>query len=222
MNIVDWAVEVMALLGGPGVALLLFLENVFPPIPSEVILPLAGVTAGQGVHNYWVILAWTIVGSVTGAWLLYGLGYGLGGARVRWLCDKLPLLEVEDFDKSVAWFAKHGTAGIFFGRMVPGIRSLISIPAGVYRMPIWKFTGLTTAGSAIWNTIFVSFGYVLGDNWHVIEPYTDLLSNAIYVIIALLVLWFVVARVRRNLKRRTLEASANRTSESDTDPGPLK
>lgn len=205
MNIVDWAVEVMGRLGGPGVALLLFLENVFPPIPSEVILPLAGVTAGQGIHNYWVILLWTIVGSLTGAYLLYGLGRGLGGARVRWLCEKLPLLEVEDYDRSEAWFARHGGAGIFFGRMVPGVRSLISIPAGVYRMPLWRFTLLTAGGSAIWNTIFVSFGYFLGDNWHVIEPWTDTISNVIYVIIGAALVWFIAARIVRNVKRGRIE-----------------
>ncbi|MCT1458022.1 DedA family protein [Aestuariimicrobium sp. p3-SID1156] len=201
MNIVDWAIRIIGQMGGPGVALLLFLECVFPPIPSEVILPLAGVTAGQGTNNYWIILAWTIVGSLVGAWLLYGLGVALGGERVRWLCEKLPLLEVEDYDKSVDWFARHGRSGIFFGRMVPGIRSLISIPAGVYKMPIWQFTLLTAAGSAIWNTIFVSFGYFLGENWHVIEPYTNWISNIVYVIILGLLAWFVVSRVLRNRRR---------------------
>lgn len=201
MNIVDWSIRIIGQMGGPGVALLLFLECVFPPIPSEVILPLAGVTAGQGTNNYWVILAWTIVGSLVGAWLLYGLGHALGGDRVRWLCEKLPLLEVEDYDKSVDWFAKHGRSGIFFGRMVPGIRSLISIPAGVYKMPIGQFTLLTAAGSAIWNTIFVSFGYFLGENWHVIEPYTNWISNIVYVIILGLLAWFVVSRVLRNRRR---------------------
>ena len=201
MNIVEWAIRIIGQMGGPGVALLLFLECVFPPIPSEVILPLAGVTAGQGTNNYWIILAWTIVGSLVGAWLLYGLGVALGGERVRWLCEKLPLLEVEDYDKSVDWFARHGRSGIFFGRMVPGIRSLISIPAGVYKMPIWQFTLLTAAGSAIWNTIFVSFGYFLGENWHVIEPYTNWISNIVYVIILGLLAWFVVSRVLRNRRR---------------------
>lgn len=201
MNIVDWAVRIMGDMGGPGVALLLFLECVFPPIPSEVILPLAGVTAGQGVNNYWIILLWTIIGSVGGAWLLYGLGRWLGGNRVRWLCEKMPLVEAKDYDDSAHWFDRHGNAGIFFGRMVPGIRSLISIPAGVYEMPFLRFTALTAAGSAIWNTIFVSFGYFLGDNWHVIEPYTNVISNVIYVIILGLLAWFVVKRVMRNRRR---------------------
>lgn len=201
MDIVGWAVRVMGALGGPGVALLLFLENLFPPIPSEVILPLAGVTAGQGTHSYWVILAWTLVGSLIGAWLLYFIGHALGATRVRRIFEWIPLLDGEDFDASVAWFQRHGTAGIFFGRMVPAVRSVISIPAGIYGMPLPKFTALTLAGSAIWNTIFVSFGFYLGENWHVIEPWTDVLSLVVYAVLVLLLVWFVVQRIRRNRRQ---------------------
>lgn len=209
MNIVDWAVKIMGDLGGIGVALLLFLENVFPPIPSEVILPIAGVTAGTGVNNYWAMLVWSVVGALAGAYVLYGLGRVFGAARVRWICEKMPLLEVEDFDKSVAWFDKHGRLGIFFGRMVPGIRSLISIPAGVYKMPLGLFTLLTAAGSLIWNTIFITIGYFLGENWHVIEPYTDMISNVIYVIIIGLVAWWIIARIRRNMRRARAQQESN-------------
>ncbi|OYN90314.1 DedA family protein [Parenemella sanctibonifatiensis] len=207
MNIVDWAVAIMTALGGPGVAVLLLLECVFPPIPSEVILPLAGVTAGRGDHHYLAILGWSVIGSVVGAWLLYGLGYALGADRIRWICRKMPLVEEEDFDKSAAWFDRHGRAGIFFGRMVPGIRSLISIPAGIYKMPLFQFTVLTTAGSLIWNAIFVSFGFFLGENWHIIEPWTDVISKFVYVIIIALVLWFVIARLMRNRKRAKAAAA---------------
>ncbi|WP_051215321.1 DedA family protein [Granulicoccus phenolivorans] len=216
MNIVDWAVKIMGDLGGIGVALLLFLENVFPPIPSEVILPVAGVTAGTGVNTYWVILLWSVVGSLAGAYVLYGLGRAFGAERVRWLCEKMPLLEVEDFDKSVAWFDKHGRLGIFFGRMVPGIRSLISIPAGVYKMPLGQFSLLTAAGSAIWNTIFITFGYFLGENWHIIEPYTDTISNVIYVLIIALVLWWIIARIRRNARRARAAQDSVQSGSTDT------
>lgn len=205
VNLIEWAIEITRALGGPGVAFLLFLENVFPPIPSEVILPVAGVVAGLGHHPFWVLLVWALVGGLAGAYLLYGVGRAFGARRVRALCDRLPLLEVEDFDKSLDWFHKHGRKGIFFGRMVPGIRSLISIPAGVYKMPLGQFTLLTAAGSTIWNTIFITIGFYLGENWTVIEPYTNLLSNLVYVVIAVLVLWFVVSRIRRN-RRRAREA----------------
>lgn len=204
MNIVDWAVNTMNDLGGFGVALLIFLENVFPPIPSEVILPLAGVTAAGPDHTFIGILLWSILGSVTGAWLLYGLGRLLGPERLRKVFIRLPLIHVEDYDRTVEWMDKHGMKGIFFGRMVPGIRSLVSIPAGLYAMPLGKFTLLTALGSGIWNAIFVAFGYTLGHNWHVIEPYTNVLSKVVYVIILLLLLWWFISLIRREKRRRQL------------------
>lgn len=202
MNIVDWAVETIDRFGSLGVALLIFLENVFPPIPSEVILPLAGVTAAGPNNSYVGMLIASIIGSVTGAWLLYGLGRLLGPKRLRWAFIHLPLLNVDDYDKTVQWMDKHGHKGVFFGRMVPGVRSLISIPAGLYKMPFWMFTLLTTLGSAIWNTIFVTFGYTLGNNWTVIEPYTDVISKIVYVIIAIVIVWTLVKLIRREKRRK--------------------
>lgn len=202
MNIVDWAVQVMGTLGGPGVMLLLLLECVFPPIPSEVILPLAGVTAGTGENSYVVILLWSVLGSVGGAWVLYGLGRILGPERTRTLFIKLPLINNRDFEKTNDWVDKHGMAGVFFGRFVPGIRSLISIPAGMFAMPLGMFSLLTAAGSAIWNAIFLTFGYLLGTRWHVIEPYTDLFSKISYVVVALVILYFFVKLVIRERKRK--------------------
>jgi membrane protein DedA with SNARE-associated domain len=192
----------MDTLGGWGVALLIFLENVFPPIPSEVILPLAGVSAATGDHTLVGMILFSLLGSMAGAFLLYGLGRALGPVRLRKLVIRLPLVHVEDYDKTVDWMDKHGTKGIFFGRMVPGIRSLVSIPAGIYLMPIGRFTLLTLAGSAIWNTLFVSLGYGLGQNWHVIEPWTDVISKIVYAVIVLLVLWWFIGLVRRERRRR--------------------
>lgn len=201
MNLIEWAIHVTESLGGPGVALLLFLENVFPPIPSEVVLPVAGVVAGMGRHSFATMLVWALVGGLLGAYLLYGVGYLVGPDRVRHWCERVPLLDVEDFDKSLDWFARHGQSGIFLARMVPGVRSLISIPAGIYRMSLLKFTLLTASGSTIWNTIFIAAGFYLGENWHVIEPYTDLFSNLVAVTIVILLAWFVVTRLRRNRRR---------------------
>ena len=202
MNIVDWAVETMDSLGALGVFLLIFLENLFPPIPSEVILPLAGVTAAGPHHSYPAMLLASIAGSLVGAWLLYGLGRLLGPERLRTIFLKLPLLNVQDYDRTVEWMEKHGHKGVFFGRMVPGVRSLISIPAGLYAMPIGMFTVLTVAGSAIWNTVFLTIGYYLGSNWTVIEPYTDVFSNVVYVIIGVIIVWFLVKLIAREVKRR--------------------
>lgn len=204
MNIVDWAVSTMDSFGAFGVALLIFLENLFPPIPSEVILPLAGVTAAGPNNTYWAMLLASIGGSITGAWLLYGLGRLLGPERLRTIFLKLPLLHVKDYDKTVDFMDEHGHKAIFFGRMVPGVRSLISIPAGLYAMPLGMFTLLTLAGSAIWNTVFLTIGYVMGSNWTVIEPYTDIFSNIVYVIIVLVILVFAIQLIRREVARRRL------------------
>ena len=204
MNIVDWAVSTMDSLGALGVGLLIFLENVFPPIPSEVILPLAGVAAAGPNQTYWAMLFASLVGSLTGAWLLYGLGRLLGPERLRAIFLKLPLLHVKDYDKTVDFMDRHGHKAIFFGRMVPGVRSLISIPAGLYAMPLWTFSLLTLAGSAIWNTVFVTIGYFLGSNWTVIEPYTDIFSTVVYAIVALVILVFAVQIIRREVRRRKL------------------
>lgn len=204
MNVVDWAVSTMNAMGGFGVALLIFLENVFPPIPSEVILPLAGVAAAGGEHSFLEMLLFSLLGSLTGAWLLYGLGRALGPERLRRIVIRLPLVHVEDYDRTVEWMEKHGTKGIFFGRMVPGVRSLISIPAGLYAMPLLPFSLLTLAGSAIWNTLFITLGYQLGSRWHIIEPYTDVVSNIVYVLIAVAVVWWLVKLVRRERRRRAL------------------
>lgn len=202
MNIVEWAVATIDRFGGPGVALLIALESVFPPIPSEVILPLAGVSAAGENHSLAGMFVWSVVGSLVGAMVLYGLGRALGPERLRRIVVRMPLVDVGDFDRSVEWMDRHGAKGVFFGRMVPGVRSLVSIPAGIYRMPIGRFVLLTTAGSAIWNAIFVGLGYRLGSNWHVIEPYTDTISRVIYALVVLAVLWWVIRLVRRERRRR--------------------
>ncbi|MGP9734128.1 DedA family protein [Brachybacterium sp. AOP42-C2-15] len=230
MNIVDWAVETMNSLGAFGVFLLIFAENLFPPIPSEVILPLAGVASARPENSYWMMLLASVAGSVVGAWVLYGLGRLLGPERLRKIVIWLPLVHVEDYDKSVAFMDKHGHKAIFFGRFVPGVRSLISIPAGLYAMPIAIFTLLTAAGSAIWNTIFLTIGYFMGSNWTVIEPYTDIFSKVAYAVVALVILWFVVRLILREKKRRELglpdpdekylQEDAQEPSQEDSQKGP--
>ena len=202
MNIIDWAVSVMSTLGGPGVMLLLLLECVFPPIPSEVILPLAGVTAGQGEHSFLSLLLFSVAGSLLGAYVLYGLGRALGPERTRRLFITLPLVNLGDFEKTSAWIDTHGKKGVFFGRFVPGIRSLISVPAGMFAMPLGIFTVLTAAGSAIWNSIFLACGYYLGSQWHVIEPYTDIFSKVAYVAVALVLAYILIRLIIRERERK--------------------
>lgn len=195
-GIAGWAVGVMESLGGPGAGLIIALENVFPPIPSEIILPLAGFTASRGSFSLAGAIFWTTLGSLVGAMLIYGIGAVLGRARFRALWARLPLVELADLDRAEAWFDRHGGKAVFFGRMLPLIRSLISIPAGIERMPLLLFLPLTLAGSLIWNTLFIVAGYRLGESWHVMERYAGLFQWLVIVVVAALVAWFVVRRVR--------------------------
>ncbi|HLS40099.1 MAG TPA: DedA family protein [Ornithinicoccus sp.] len=201
-GVAAWAVDLMETLGGPGAGLAIALENLFPPLPSEVVLPLAGFTASQGSFSLVGALAWTTAGSVVGALVLYTLGALLGRHRLRRIWSHLPLVNLEDLDRTEAWFDRHGRKAVFFGRMIPIFRSLISIPAGVERMPVTLFLGLTFVGSAIWNTIFVLAGYFLGEQWHVVEGYADILQKIVIVAVVLAVAWFVVNRVRQRFAVR--------------------
>ncbi len=193
----QWAIGLMEALGSVGAGVAVAIENLFPPIPSEVVLPLAGFTASQGTIVLWEVLVWTTVGSIVGALALYGLGAWLGPVRLRRIVDRMPLMKVSDVDRTEEWFARHGAKAVFFGRMIPIFRSLISIPAGVQRMPLMKFTLLTAAGSAIWNTVFVMAGFLLGEQWHRIEQYADGLQVIVIGAVIVAASMFVVARVRQ-------------------------
>jgi membrane protein DedA with SNARE-associated domain len=202
-GIAGWAVSLMEALGGPGAGIAIALENLFPPLPSEVILPLAGFTASRGDMSLTSAIVWTTVGSVVGALVLYFLGAALGRRRMRAIAIRMPLIKVDDVDKAEAWFARHGTKAVFFGRMIPLFRSFISIPAGIERMRLPTFVLYTTLGSLIWNVIFVMAGFVLGENWHRVEAYADPLQKLVIVVVVLAVSWFVVNRlVRQRLARR--------------------
>jgi membrane protein DedA with SNARE-associated domain len=200
--LVDGVVSLMDVIGAPGAGIAIALENLFPPLPSEVVLPMAGLAASRGSFSLVEALLWTTAGSVVGAFVLYGLGAWLGLHRLRAIVRRMPLLHVEDVDRTVAWFARHGGKAVFFGRMVPIFRSLISIPAGLVRMPLWRFGLLTLLGSAVWNTTFVLAGYLLGESWHVVEAYADVLQYVVIGGTALGVGYFVLTRVRQLRERR--------------------
>src|SRR5688500_9890692 len=190
------AVDLMDKLGGPGAALLVGIDNIFPPMPSELVLPLAGFAASQGTMSLFMALFWTTLGSVAGAMLTYWLGAALGRDRVRALIIRAPLMKASDFDRTERWFQKHGTKAVFFGRMIPLFRSLISLPAGVERMPIWQFLSLTTLGSLIWNSVFVVAGYLLGATWQVVDEYAGIFQTVVIAAVALATVLFIAVRVR--------------------------
>ncbi|MGB3437280.1 MAG: DedA family protein [Actinophytocola sp.] len=194
------AVDLMDKLGGPGAALLVGIDNIFPPMPSELVLPLAGFSASQGTMSLFMALFWTTLGSVAGAMLTYWLGAWLGRDRVRSLIIRAPLMKASDFDRTERWFQKHGKKAVFFGRMIPLFRSLISLPAGIERMPVWQFLSLTTLGSLIWNSGFVVAGYLLGANWQVVDEYAGIFQKVVIAAIALAIVVFIVVRVREKKK----------------------
>ena len=195
-GLAGWTVDLMDKLGLFGAALAVSLDNFFPPIPSEIILPLAGFAASQGTFSLTGALIATIVGSVFGAMVLFGLGHVFGRDRAMWIFEKTPLLKVSDLERTEAWFAKHGAKAVFFGRMVPIFRSLISIPAGVERMNVFAFFLLTTAGSFIWNSLFVIAGYRLGENWDAVEPYASAFQKVVILTVIAVIAVFVFVRVR--------------------------
>ncbi|MFJ5723877.1 DedA family protein [Streptomyces sp. NPDC093149] len=203
-GVAGWAADLVDTMGGPGAGLAIALENLFPPLPSEVILPLTGFAAGRGVISLASALLWTTLGSVAGAVALYWIGMLFGRDRVHAIWAKLPLVKTSDLERTEQWFAKHGTKAVLLGRMVPIFRSLISVPAGVERMPLPLFTALTALGSLLWNSVLVMAGYWLGDRWDLVETYVGVLSEAVLVVVLAAVAVYVVLRFRsrsRSLNR---------------------
>jgi membrane protein DedA with SNARE-associated domain len=201
-GLAGWVVDLMEKIGPAGAGAAIALENLFPPMPSEVILPLAGFTASRGEFSLAEALLWTTAGSVLGAVVLYWVGRAFGRRRMYWLWDHLPLTKTSDLERTEAWFGRHGRKAVFLGRMVPIFRSLISVPAGVERMPFALFLALTTAGSAIWNTTFVLAGYWLGESWHRVEPVVGVLQWTVIGAVALAVCVFVLVRLRTVFRER--------------------
>jgi membrane protein DedA with SNARE-associated domain len=202
-GIVGFAGTLMEGIGEWGVGLFTLLETVFPPIPSEVILPLAGFLSQQGQLNRELVVVTSTLGAYLGGLLLYALGAALGLERsIRWL-SKLPLVDRDDFEKAASWFTRHGRAAIFFGRLIPGVRSLISLPAGASRMNLVTFSLFTIAGSGIWNALLIYLGAALGTQYELIDRYSKYINYAVYLAIAGVIGWLVVRRLRR---RGTAEA----------------
>lgn len=197
MGIDDWAIAVMETLGVVGAGLLVAIESLFPPIPSEIILPLAGFTASRGSFSLVGAIIATTIGSLVGALGLYYLGRYVGLARLRRWADKVPLMSADDVDKAMIWFGKHDRIAVLTGRFVPIVRSLVSIPAGVERMNLGLFLLLTLIGSGIWNTLFIVLGFVLGENWTVVEAFMGQYSRLILIVAVLALAVIIVLRIRR-------------------------
>lgn len=199
-GLAGWIADTIEALGPLGVGLLVALENLFPPIPSEVVLPLAGFIAGQGRMSVALAIAAATAGSVLGALLLYSAGAGLGLARLQRVADRVPLLDRGDLDRAEHWFDRHGGKAVLVGRLVPVVRSLISVPAGVERMPLLRFTAYTAVGSGAYNTFLITLGYVLGDKWQTVGRYSSYINYAVIAGMLLAIGVFIARRLRRKAR----------------------
>lgn len=181
-GLAGFVASIVAAVGILGVGLLVAGENLFPPIPSEVILPFAGFLAARGEFGLvWAITAAT-VGSVVGAVALYEAGRRLGQDRLRRIAEKIPLVEGEDIEHAEDWFHRHGSGAVFTGRLVPFIRSVVSIPAGADEMPRVRFLLLTAVGSALWNALLTGAGFLLGEQWRQVGTYADWINYAMIAV----------------------------------------
>ncbi len=199
---IGWVLSLMQTLGEVGVGVAVLIETFVPPTPSEALLPGAGFLAYDGRMSFWGAWLAATLGVVAGALIWYAIGAALGRGRTRRLVARIPLMDTDDFDKAEAFFLRWGGVAVLFGRCVPLVRSFISIPAGIERMPLLKFTGYTLIGSGLWNGIWIGLGFVFGPAIApMLEEWSGAISNAVLVVIALLVLWFVAGRLRR-LRRR--------------------
>ena len=193
----DLVTGIIETMGALGVGLVMFLENVFPPIPSELVMPLAGFLVAQGRLGLVAVLALGTLGAVAGACLWYWLGRQLGEARVLALCDRYGrwlTVERGEMQRALDWFRRHDSRAVFLGRMVPGVRTLISVPAGVARMPLGRFLLYTTLGSVLWNVLLIGAGYILAANYTRVAAILDPVTNALLIGLLALYLWRVLRR----------------------------
>jgi membrane protein DedA with SNARE-associated domain len=195
--VADFATAVMGALGSPGAGLANMLDGIIPVLPSEVILPLAGFAAARGDLGLVSAILFTTLGSVVGALALYGVGGVLGRDRTRAIAGKLPLVKLADIDKAEEWFLRHGPKAVLIGRLVPVVRSLISVPAGVERMRVALFVPLTAIGSLVWNSLLILAGYQLGERWHLVESSVGVFQKVVIAGAVAAVMWFVVVKLRR-------------------------
>src|SRR4051794_31931724 len=213
-GITAWLLQVVDTLGPVGVGVSILLETVIPPIPSEAVLGAAGVLIDSPMA-FLAIVACATVGSILGAIFFYFIGRALGPRRSHAFLDRLPLVETADVDRTFAWFEKHGRSAVFLGRMVPIVRSFISVPAGVVRMPLGQFLLFSAAGSLIWNTVLVTLGWLARDFIEANLHYLDYVVVAVAVLAVAYLVYKRVKDVRHHRRRRTTAGRAQDVRGSD-------
>ncbi|PSB34373.1 DedA family protein [Stenomitos frigidus] len=200
----EWITNTMTSLGYLGIGLLMFLENLFPPIPSELIMPLAGFTIAQGKMSFVPAVLAGVIGTMLGALPWYYAGKLMGERRLRRLVDRYGrwlTLSGKDIDKANSWFSRHGAKTVLFCRLIPGIRTLISLPAGINDMPIALFLLYSTVGTALWVVLLTALGYFLGNNYSLVETYLAPVSKLVLLgLLVALVVWAVRRKGRRVIR----------------------
>ncbi|HEX6216401.1 MAG TPA: DedA family protein [Vicinamibacterales bacterium] len=205
----DWITSVITSLGYFGVALLTFLENVFPPIPSELIIPLAGFVAANGTLRLDLVIIAGTAGSLAGAWLWYEVGRRVGERRLRRWVDNHGAwltLSAHDVDRAQQWFERHGRIAVLMGRVVPGVRTFVSLPAGFARMPRSAFLLNSTVGTAIWTGALAYAGVLLQANYQQVGDYMNAVTNVLLIGFGALLLWRYVRCWKSSRRRREAEA----------------
>jgi len=197
--------QVIEDLGYAGLTLLMLAETVFPPVPSEAVLPLAGYLVEQGQLNLGVVLATSTAGSVAGAMVLYEAARH-GGRPFAERFLRFARLDPARLAEAEAWFARRGALVVLLGRCVPGVRSLVSLPAGLLRMGRLRYLALTLAGSLVWNTVLIAAGYLLGSQWERVSEVVGSLSVPVVVVVACAAVGFVVWRTRVAARRSSVPA----------------
>jgi membrane protein DedA with SNARE-associated domain len=199
--LLEWIPKLMDQLGYFGIGLLMFLENLFPPIPSELIMPLAGFTVAKGDMSFVPAVVAGVVGTVLGAYPWYYIGKFVSEERLEHLADKYGKwlgLGASDIHKANNWFNKHGGKAVFFCRLVPGVRTLISLPAGINGMALLPFTLYSTLGTTLWVGFLTAAGYKLGDHYDLVDQYLGPVSKIVLIsLIIFFVLWIVRKRLRQ-------------------------
>ena len=196
----DWISGVVDQMGYVGIAFLMFAENIFPPIPSELIMPLAGFNAARGDMTFVGVLVAGTVGAVAGATAWYWIGLKVGARRIRKLAarhGRWLTVSPEEFDTAQDWFDRHGGAAVFIGRLIPTVRTFISVPAGLLPMPLGRFLAYSTGGTLIWNAILTGAGYLLESQYERVQAWLNPISTAVVIIIAGIYLWRVATYRRR-------------------------
>ena len=185
----DWITRIIGRLGYVGVASLTFLENLFPPIPSELVIPLAGYVAAEGDLRIGLVILTGTIGSLAGATVWYALGRRVGEARLRAWVDrhgKWLTLSSKDVDEAQQWFRRHGRASVFIGRLMPGVRTFVSLPAGFTTMPLAPFLLYSALGTVLWTAALAYAGVILQANFTIVADYINVLTNGLLVVLGLL------------------------------------